>query len=81
MLRTTAIGATALAGATAIVALLQDILGVPNPSAVYILAVAVAALAGGRGPCCWLPSLPFSSTTICSSTRVSPSPSLNLANG
>jgi two-component system, OmpR family, sensor histidine kinase KdpD len=48
MLRTTAIGAAALAGATAVVALLQDVLGVPNPAAVYILAVAVAALVGGR---------------------------------
>ena len=48
MLRTTAIGAAALAGATAIVALLQDVLGVPNPAAVYILAVAAAALVGGR---------------------------------
>ena len=48
MLRTTAIGAAALAAATAIVAVLQDILGVPNPAAVYILAVAAAALVGGR---------------------------------
>ena len=48
LLRTTVIGVAALGGATAIIALLQNGLDVPNPSAVYILAVAVAALVGGR---------------------------------
>ncbi len=48
LLRAAALGSLALAAATVIVALLQDVLGVPNPSAVYILAVAVAALVGGR---------------------------------
>ena len=42
------IGGAALGGATTIVALLQNGVGVPNPSAVYILAVAVVALYGGR---------------------------------
>jgi K+-sensing histidine kinase KdpD len=48
LLRTTATGIAALGGATALVALLQHGLGVPNPSAAYILAVAVVALVGGR---------------------------------
>jgi two-component system sensor histidine kinase KdpD len=48
LLRTTVIGVAALGSATAIMALLQNGLGVPNPSAVYILAVAVVALVGGR---------------------------------
>jgi len=48
LLRTTALCVAALGGATALVALLQDGFGVPNPSAVYILAVAVVALVGGR---------------------------------
>ena len=36
-----------LAGATLVVWLLQDVLGVPNPSAVYLVAVVVTALASG----------------------------------
>lgn len=48
LLRSTVIGVGALGGATALVALLQIGLSVPNPSAVYILAVAVVALVGGR---------------------------------
>src|SRR5450759_4620923 len=48
LLRSTVIGVGALGGATALVALLQNGLSVPNPSAVYILAVAVVALVGGR---------------------------------
>src|SRR5674476_1205034 len=48
LLRSTVIGVAALGGATALVALLQNGLSVPNPSAVYILAVAVVALVGGR---------------------------------
>jgi len=48
VIRTTAVGIAALGGATALVALLQNDLGVPNPSSVYILAVAVVALVGGR---------------------------------
>ena len=48
MVRTTAVSVAALGGATLLIALLQDGLGVPNPSAVYILAVAVVALVGGR---------------------------------
>jgi len=48
LLRTTVIGVAALGVATAPVALLQDGLGIPNPSAVYILAVAMVALVGGR---------------------------------
>ena len=48
LLRTSAVGVAALGGATALVALLQLGLGVPNPSAVYILAVAIVALVGGR---------------------------------
>jgi two-component system sensor histidine kinase KdpD len=46
--RTTVVGVAALGAATALAALLQNGLGVPNPSAVYILAVALVALAGGR---------------------------------
>ena len=48
LVRTTVVTVAALGGATALVALLQDGIGVPNPSAVYILAVAVVALVGGR---------------------------------
>ena len=48
LIRTTVVGVAALGGATALIALLQDGLGVPNPSAVYVLAVAVVALVGGR---------------------------------
>src|ERR1035437_4407955 len=44
----TVIGVAALGGATALVALLQNGRSVPHPSAVYILAVAVVALVGGR---------------------------------
>jgi two-component system sensor histidine kinase KdpD len=36
-----------LAGATLVVWLLQDVLGVPNPSAVYLVAVVLTALASG----------------------------------
>jgi len=46
--RTTLIGAAALGAATVVVAVLQDRFGVPNPSSVYILAVAAVALVGGR---------------------------------
>lgn len=48
LLRTTLVGVVALGGATALAAILQQGLGVPNPSSVYILAVAVVALVGGR---------------------------------
>jgi two-component system sensor histidine kinase KdpD len=48
LLRTTVVSVAALGGATAVIAVLQDGLGVPNPSAVYVLAVAVVALVGGR---------------------------------
>jgi len=36
-----------LAGATVVVWLLQDLLGVPNPSAVYLVAVVAAAIVSG----------------------------------
>ena len=42
-----AISAVSLAAATVVVGFLQDTLGVPNPSAVYLVAVVVTALLAG----------------------------------
>ena len=42
------IGGAALGAATGVVVILQDVFRVPNPSSVYILAVAAVALVGGR---------------------------------
>ena len=42
-----AVAVPSLAGATVIVWLLQDVLGVPNPSAVYLVAVVAAAIVSG----------------------------------
>ena len=69
LVRATAVGVAALGGATLLVALLQDGLGVPNPSAVYILAVAVVALVGGRVAVLLRRSPRSCCTTSCSSSR------------
>jgi two-component system sensor histidine kinase KdpD len=45
--RLLAVGIPSLAVATIVVAVLQDVLGVPNPSAVYLVAVVVTALVSG----------------------------------
>lgn len=45
--RLLAVALPALAGASVVVAILQDNLGVPNPSAVYIVAVVAAAVVSG----------------------------------
>jgi two-component system sensor histidine kinase KdpD len=45
--RLLAVGIPSLAGATLLVAYLQDVLGVPNPSAVYLVAVVVTAFVAG----------------------------------
>ena len=42
-----AVAIGSLAAATIVVALLQDMLGVPNPSAVYLVAVVATALSPG----------------------------------
>src|SRR5262245_24290396 len=42
-----AVAAVSLAIATFVVAYLQDVVGVPNPSAVYLVAVVVTALVSG----------------------------------
>jgi two-component system sensor histidine kinase KdpD len=47
LLRLLAVALPSLAGATVLVAILQDDLGVPNPSAVYIVAVVAAAVVSG----------------------------------
>jgi two-component system sensor histidine kinase KdpD len=48
LIRTALLGGLALAGATVAIAVAEGALGVPNASAVYILAVAAVALVGGR---------------------------------
>ncbi len=48
LLRTIVVGGIALAGTTAVIAILEEVVGVPNASAVYILAVAIVALVGRR---------------------------------
>ncbi len=47
ILRLLAVALPALLGASVVVAILQDSLGVPNPSAVYIVAVVAAAIVSG----------------------------------
>ena len=47
ILRLLAVALPALLGASVVVAILQDVLGVPNPSAVYIVAVVAAAIVSG----------------------------------
>jgi len=44
-----AVAVPSLAGATVVVWLLQDVMGVPNPSAVYLVAVVATAIASGTG--------------------------------
>jgi two-component system sensor histidine kinase KdpD len=48
LIRTALVSGLALAGATVVIAVVEGSLGVPNASAVYILAVAAVALVGGR---------------------------------
>jgi two-component system, OmpR family, sensor histidine kinase KdpD len=48
LIRTALVSGLALAGATFVIAVVEGSLGVPNASAVYILAVAAVALVGGR---------------------------------
>jgi two-component system sensor histidine kinase KdpD len=48
LLRLALVGGLALGAATAVVAILEHVVGVPNASPAYILAVAVVALFGGR---------------------------------
>ena len=43
-----AVAVPSLAGATAVVAVLQSTVGVPNASSVYLLAVVATAFVGGR---------------------------------
>src|SRR5512146_1954312 len=45
--RLLAVAVPSLAAATLVVWLLQDVLGVPNPSAVYLVAVVAAAIVSG----------------------------------
>jgi two-component system sensor histidine kinase KdpD len=47
LLRFLAVAGASLALATIVVAVLQDVLGVPNPSAVYLVAVVATAIASG----------------------------------
>jgi two-component system sensor histidine kinase KdpD len=48
LIRTALVSGLALAGATVAIGVIEGSLGVPNASAVYILAVAAVALVGGR---------------------------------
>ena len=47
LVRTIAVAAASLAVATVVVGFLQDVAGLPNPSAVYLIAVVATALVGG----------------------------------